>query len=411
MKILLCAINYAPELTGAGKYNAEMMEWLSAKGHQVRVVTAPPYYPEWKVAEGYHGWQYSREVIGAVEVWRCPLWVPGHLTGLRRIVHLISFSISALPMLIRQAAWRPDVIISIEPTLFAAPATLVLARITRAHAWLHIQDFEIDAAFELGILSRPWLRRMVLRAEQFLLRQFDRVSTISPRMQQRLDVKGVQRKKQIMFPNWSDVESIFPLQRPSIYRQRLRLKPDQQVVLYAGNMGEKQGLDMVVELARKFQGETGVCFVMCGEGSAAEDLKRQSHDLDNMLWLPLQPLESLNELLNLADIHILPQREGAADLVMPSKLTGMLASGRPVLATAKPNTQIADVLSESGVTVAPGDINALSAALSNLLRDKKLRQRLAQGARSYAVNNLGKEKVLARFEAELLACITDQSQG
>ena len=128
----------------------------------------------------------------------------------------------------------------------------------------------------------------------------------------------------------------------------------------------------------------------------------------NVTLLPLQPREQLSSLLNAADIHLLPQRAGAADLVMPSKLTGMLASGRPVLATADVGTMLADVLAGEtetkalGVSVPAGDGEALSAAAKRLIDSEQLRERLGANAREYAVRWLGRDEVLSRFEQELL---------
>jgi len=113
--------------------------------------------------------------------------------------------------------------------------------------------------------------------------------------------------------------------------------------------------------------------------------------------------------LNLADVHLLPQRADAADLVMPSKLTGMLASGRPVLATAFEGTQIAEVLEFSGVVVPPGNADLLVEAMVDLASNAEQRQQLGQNARDYAVEYLGRDAVLARFEESLQKCVSHKS--
>ena len=149
MRILLLGLNYAPELTGIGKYSGEMMEWLAERGHEVRVVTAPPYYPAWKVHKDYRWWQYKKEISKAgVAIYRCPLWVPERPNGLTRMVHLGSFATSSLPVMMAMVAWRPDVIMTVEPAFFCAPTTILTSLLANSSAWLHIQDFEIDAAFE-----------------------------------------------------------------------------------------------------------------------------------------------------------------------------------------------------------------------------------------------------------------------
>ncbi|RQR28823.1 MULTISPECIES: WcaI family glycosyltransferase, partial [unclassified Burkholderia] len=195
MKILVYGINYAPELTGIGKYTAEMAETLSAKGHSVRVVSAPPYYPEWRVTGGYSALRYSTEYRNGVALWRAPLWVPSRPSGVRRIAHLASFALSSLPVMLRHALWRPDVVICIAPSLLNAPAGWVVARITGAHAWIHIQDYEVDAAFSLGMLKGSLLKRTVLAVERMLLKRFDTVSTISGKMIQHAMRKGIHPHK------------------------------------------------------------------------------------------------------------------------------------------------------------------------------------------------------------------------
>ncbi len=403
---MIYGLNYSPELTGIGKYSGEMAEWLSQQGHDVRVVTAPPYYPEWQVPADYNQWSYKRTIgRGEIDVWRCPLYVPSKPSGLKRIIHLASFALSSFPIMLRQLFWRADVVIVIEPALFCAPAAWLTARLSGAKCWLHVQDFEVDAAFDLGILSSGWLRSLVLKIEKVLMRCFDRVSTISDQMINRLGSKGVLTDRQVFFPNWVDVDHIFPLKTISKLREQLEIPSSDIVYLYSGNMGEKQGLEIIVEAARRLIDHKNIIFVMCGHGAAYPRLRELAEGLENIHWLPLQPLDKLNDLLNMADVHLLPQKADAADLVMPSKLTGMLASGCPVLATVFEETQIAEVLESSGVIVPPEDTDAFVTAILKLAENAEQRQEFGKNAREYAVKNLGRDAVLSQFEDDLRAVI------
>ncbi|HBB6014679.1 TPA: colanic acid biosynthesis fucosyltransferase WcaI, partial [Escherichia coli] len=153
MKILVYGINYSPELTGIGKYTGEMVEWLAAQGHEVRVITAPPYYPQWQVGENYSAWRYKREE-GAAMVWRCPLYVPKQPSTLKRLLHLGSFAVSSFFPLMAQRRWKPDRIIGVVPTLFCTPGMRLLAKLSGARTVLHIQDYEVDAMLGLGLAGK-----------------------------------------------------------------------------------------------------------------------------------------------------------------------------------------------------------------------------------------------------------------
>jgi len=302
-----------------------------------------------------------------------------------------------------QARWHPDLVLVAEPTLFCAPQALLAARWSAARAWLHVQDFEVDAAFELGDISAPHLRRWALALEQRLLSAFDRVSTISDRMADRLCEKGVDSSRRILFPNWVDTSEIYPLAGPSPFRKELGITESTVVALYSGSMGKKQGLDLLADVACRLSHRSDLRFVFCGDGSYQQTLFEKVKDLSNVTLLPSQPSEQLNDLLNLADIHLLPQRADAADLVMPSKLTGMLASGRPVLATAPQGTQLASTVRGLGIVVPPGDLDAFVSAILELTADKELRVMLGQEARKYALRHLDSLMILDQFEQSLLA--------
>jgi colanic acid biosynthesis glycosyl transferase WcaI len=419
MDVLLYGLNYEPELTGIGKYSGEMARWLAERGHRVQVVTAPPYYPEWRIQAGHTGHRYvNDEGINqpGLSVLRCPLWVPAKVNGKKRIIHLMSFALSSGPALLWKAIRnRPAVIMLVVPTLVCAPAAILVGKLLRIPIWLHVQDFEIDAMHAMGIAGGSnRLRKLSLGIESWLMKRFERVSSISPKMVERLSAKGVPRDRIVEFPNWVDVSTIHPLaanRTQNAIRQQLRLSDDAIVVLYAGNLGQKQGIEIVLDAARALRTHPSIQFVMVGAGAAEASLKSYSADLANVRWLPLQPLELLNELLNAADIHVLPQRADAADLVMPSKLTGMLASGRPVIGTAERETQLGQVLEICGVRVEPGNAAALTEAILALAHAPQEQSRLGTLGRQYALANLSHEAVLGRFEQSLQALVRRPSQG
>jgi colanic acid biosynthesis glycosyl transferase WcaI len=417
LRILIYGLNFAPELTGIGKYTGEMAAWLAKHGHEVRVITAPPYYPDWKVAPGYASWRYAVEPREGGGIWRAPLWVPLRPGGAKRMLHLASFALSSLPLLFRHLFWRPQVVWVVAPALFCAPGAWLAARLAGAHCWLHIQDFEVDAAFELGLLRGARLRGFALGLERWLLGRFDRVSSVSRRMIEHLHRKGVTADRVVMFQNWVDIEAIQPgnikvgaggtaMVPANRYRAELQIAPDAVVALYSGNMGAKQGLELLADAAAKTRSRRDLVWVFCGDGVGRGDLERACVGLPNVRFLELQPVERLGELLGMADIHLLPQRADAADLVMPSKLTGMLASGRPVIATALPGTQVAEVVEQCGLVVPPGDAEALVDAVLSLADDAPGRATLGARARAYAEANLERDAILSRFESELRSLIT-----
>jgi colanic acid biosynthesis glycosyl transferase WcaI len=406
VRILIHGINFSPELSGIGKFTGELVEWLASRQHDIKVVTAPPYYPQWSVVSPYSAFRYESELKGRVI--RCPLWVPLHPSSLKRIIHLASFAISSFPIMLTQARWRPDVVWVVEPALFCAPGALLAAKLSDASTWLHVQDFEVDAAFELGFLNSARLRKLAGWAESWLMQRFDRVSTISTNMLKRLEDKQINSGKGIFFPNWVDTDLIRPLDSPSSFRKALGISSEVTVALYSGNMGNKQGLEILVAAAKLHQDRKDLKFLFCGDGAGRDRLVAEASELRNVGFLPLQPLERLNDLLNLADIHLLPQRADAADLVMPSKLTGMFASGRPVVATANHGTQLAKVVAGKGIVVNADDGEAFANAIGLLADDVSRRIEMGAAAREYAIANLGKDAILTKFENSLFELVNER---
>ena len=398
MRILIVGLNFSPELTGIGKYTGELAMVLAKQGHQVTVITTPPYYPYWQIQPGYSGRRYQTEICDNLKIIRCPLWVPKRVSGLGRVLHLFTFALSSFGVVMREARQKPDLIFAVAPALVATPAAALAGKRSKAVTWLHIQDFEVDTALELGILRNfPLLRSAASGFEKWVYRKFDRVSTISPKMVEHLVKKGVPQHKIIYFPKWVDTAEIFPLDNVHNFRKNNGLDADDVVVLYSGSMGAKQGLEVIIASARLLQSHSHIHFVLCGEGSAKAALQRNAAGCSNIHFLPLQPAEKLNELLNMADIHVLPQRKDTADLVMPSKLLAILASGQPVIAGCLSGSELFRVVSAVGVPVQPENDHALADEISSLANDPDRRTRLGISGRNYVMQHFSKEQVMNGF--------------
>lgn len=409
MRILLYGINYLPEPVGIGKYSGELATWLAAQGHQVRVLTAHPYFPSWRLGNDNTNVTntYGRDWQAGVEVWRCPLWVPRRPSGLTRLLHLASFALTSLPPLLAQRRWRPDVVFTVAPAFFCAPGALLLTRLcgARSRSWLHIQDFELDAAFELGLLRGAWLRGLAERWERRTLRGFTRVSTISGAMARRAAQKGVEAERVVLLPNWVDLEAIRPRgpaeRAANPYRRALGLPEGALVLQYSGSMNKKQGLELLVAVIRELADLPNLIWLLAGEGPTKEALAEATAGLAQVRLLPLQPAARLNDWLTLADVHLLPQKAGAADLVLPSKLLGILASGRPLVASSPASSELGQLAEQAGLRVEPEDPGAFAAALRRLVADPDLRERLGAQARQLAVERFGQEAVLRELERKL----------
>lgn len=409
MRILVHSIFYRPELTGVAKYTAEMCEWLAARGHEVEVVCPPPYYPQWRVAVPYRQWRFQRETLDGVRITRCPLWLPSKPGGLKRILYSLSFMMSSWCAVLARVFRRPDVMFVLEPSFLNAIPCLLLARLTGAVAWLQIKDYEIDLAFDMGQLRQPWLRRVLLGFESWMMRRFDVVSTISRPMAEKARAKGVEASRFVFFPDWVDANVIFP-------KEEARAGRDRVVALFSGTLGAKQGIETIIAAAKLLSesreaGDRRIGFVICGEGASAARLRAAASDLPNVEFMPLQPADRLNELLNSADVHLLPQVAEVAESVLPSKVLGMLASGRPIIATVSERSEIARMVGSAGVFVPPGDFEGLADAIRRLAGDEGLRARMGAEARRIAVATLHSETILREFETELIARVSRRVRG
>lgn len=412
MRILLYGINYAPELTGIGKYTGEVAVWLAARGHDVHVLTAMPYYPEWEVHLKYKRKIWHTEYKEGVKVHRVPLYVPREVSAIKRIVHEFSFLLSSTPFWLSFLLKKKfDAVFCIAPPFHLSIAPWVY-NFLKPGVWInHIQDLQVDAAKDLGMIKNKRFLGVMFALEQFFLKKGTRVSTISEGMHKKILNKGISKEDILLFPNWVDSKTIFPLPKEESLRQEMGFSLTDKIVLYSGNLGEKQGLDAIIRIAETFVTQPDVKFVICGSGGAKEKLMRQtaSAELQNVFFFPLQPYEKLSKLLAIADLHLVLQKGSAADLVMPSKLTGILAAGGCALVTALPGTTLYEVIKEHnmGILVSPDDEKALREGIARGLKEDS--SSIEKNARGYAEQYLDKKQILLTLEGALQALIQEQN--
>jgi len=403
--ILIVGLNYAPEPVGIGPYTQGLAEALAGQGAEVEVIAGQPYYPQWRPYSGYPASAWRTGAENGITITRCPHYIPADPGGAKRIVPLASFALSApLPALgraLRARSRQPQLVITVAPALLGVFTAWIAARLAGARLWIHVQDFEVEAALATGLLKPQGLPARLARwVEARLLRLGDRVSTISPQMCAKLVDKGISPDRVVELRNWADARFVADPVGAELIRKEWGLG-QRLVALYSGNIARKQGIEILVEAARKLAHRTDIAFVICGEGPNRAALEAQAAGLTNIQLHDLQPAERMGAMLAMADLHLLPQIAGAADLVLPSKLTNMLASGRPVVATTEPGTGLYAEVDGCGAVSAPGDAAALAASIVALADDPEARARMGAEARRRAEERWSKDAIIARAVAEM----------
>lgn len=404
--LLVIGLNYAPEPVGIGPYTAGMCEVLVRSGHRVTAIVGKPYYPQWRSDPAYAGgWLESEE--NGVKLVRCPHFVPQDPVGIRRFAHLVSFAITAMIPAVRIARReRPQVVFCVAPALLSAITAILAAWLCGARLWVHVQDFEVETAFATGLMSEKSLHgRLAIWAEGWILRQADRVSTIGPQMLAKLGEKGIPSERRLELRNWADARFTNDPAGARELRTSWGLE-NKVIALYSGNIARKQGIEILIDAARQLQDRTDIAFVICGEGPNRPALELRARGLGNVQLHDLQPAERMGAMLTMADLHLLPQIAGAADLVLPSKLTNMLASAKPVIATTVPGTGLHDEIDGCGVCVPPGDPAALAMAITALADDPQRRGVLGKAAVQRAAERWQQDAILGRMAEELAALVS-----
>lgn len=402
MRIIVWGINYAPEFTGIAPHSVALCEFLHARGHDVQMVSTFSYYPTWRKLAEDEGKLYRTDVINGVPVHRCWHFVPERVSALKRIIHEATFiTTSFLRML---ALPGPDVFVVVSPPLALGLAAWKISWVKHAPFVFHVQDLQPDAALKLGMLKRGWFTRALLWLEAFAYAKAARVSSITRGMLDVFRSKGVPEEKLVYFPNAIALRDAPPPPRRGLFRERNGFGADEFIAVYAGNLGVKQGLDVLIEAARLVTNKS-VRIVICGAGAQRDVLAARVRELGlpNVAMLPLQEGEDYRSLLADVDVCFITQQAGAGNSFFPSKLLGLLAQGKPVIIVADPESELARSVREGryGVSLAPGQPAELARILDSFAADP---QRLAafSAAGIEYVQQWEKTAVMENFERELV---------
>jgi colanic acid biosynthesis glycosyl transferase WcaI len=404
MRVVVWGINYAPEFTGIAPHSVALCEFLEREGHDVEMVTSFPYYPAWRKREEDRGRLYRTDVLEGVSVHRCWHFVPARVSALKRILHEGSFiATSTLRVLSLE---RPDVFVVVSPPLLLGMAAWFAGKLKRAPFVFHVQDMQPDAAVGLGMLKASWFTRILYWLEAFAYRHAARVSGITRGMLEIFRKKGVPESKLIYFPNAIDLrKGGGGSPRRGQFRSEQGFGPSEFLAVYAGNLGVKQGLEVLLDTAALLR-EKPIRFLICGDGAQREALAARAKQmgLPNFTMLPLQEGPGYQALLIDSDVCFITQQAGAGNSFFPSKLLGLLAQSKPVVTVAAPECELALSLREGnfGVNVPPNRPAELAALLDSLANDPERLWLYGANGRRY-VEQFDKERVMQNFAGELRA--------
>jgi colanic acid biosynthesis glycosyl transferase WcaI len=379
LDVLVIGMHYAPERSGNAPYTTGMARALSAAGHNVRVITGYPHYPTWRLAHGYGGLRRF-ELDGDVAIARVRHPVPAIPTARRRVVMDAVFALHSSVV----TGPRPDVVLAVSPVLLTVLAGLRWRRPGQTALGVVVQDLYSRALAETGMTS-PHGARLAARLERSLLNRADGIAVVHENFSRNLAELGVRRPPVSVIRNWAHVAA--PRTDRAQTRRRLGWASDDVIALHAGNMGVKQGLENLVRAARcAAEAGSRVRFVLMGDGNQRRRLERLAGGLSTISFRDPLPDGDFEDALGAADVLIVNEASSVVEMSAPSKLTSYFSAARPVVAATDPRSAAGREIERSGggVCVAPGDADALHAAVLTLGLDPESCQRIGRLGKSYA---------------------------
>ncbi len=401
MRVVVWGINYAPEITGIAPHNVALCEFLQRQGHDVEMVTTFSYYPGWRKRAEDRRRFFRTDRINGVPVHRCWHFVPRRVSAWKRILHEATFVLASTVRIFLLR--RPDVYVIVSPPLLLGAAGWLAATVKGAPFVFHVQDLQPDAAVGLGMLRKGLFTRALYWLEAFAYKHATCVSGISEEIVDAFRGKSVPDRKLILFPN----AVALPGDRDIPVREKFRAKhhftAGEFLAVYAGNLGVKQGLEILLDAADLLRAEKAIRIVIAGDGAAREKLEEKIRDWNlNISMLPLQYGIDYKELLVDADVSLITQQSGSGNAFFPSKLLVTLAYSCPVVTVADQESALARAVAKGqcGKNISPGHAEQLANCLCDLSADRQPLRHWGANGRAY-VEQFEQVRVLGKFLGEL----------
>lgn len=397
LRIAVLCPHFAPDTAPTGDVITRIVIELAALGHELHVVTALPWYRKHAIEEGWQGKTVRREVTEWGSITRVnPFPGDDKRNLVRRAMGFAGFS--ALAGLASLRGGRVDAVIAMSPPLTMGLTGWGTHLVRRGPLVFNIQDVFPDAAVETGAITNPRIIAVARWLERVSYHRAAAITVLSDDLRDNVTakVKPSHRNRVHVIPNFVDTEFIQPADRMTALRRELGIG-DEPVVLYAGNVGFSQSLEMVVDAARDFPQAT---FLINGDGAARTSLEARSAGTTNVRFSGYQPKDRVPEVLATGDIHLVPLKAGLGRVSVPSKTYSILAAGRPVLAAIDAGTEVPRMLAASngGVAVAPDDPNAFKEALAALLADRTAASAMGAAGRAWVTGAASPRAVAVAYE-------------
>ena len=399
MNLVVVTPHFAPDVAPTGSVMSRIVHELAELGHHIEVITSLPWYRDHAVEPAFEGKLIRREDIRWGRITRLhPFPAPDKRALIHRAAAFAGFSVIGAAVGARGP--KVDGVLAVSPPLTLGLTGWAIARARGGAFVFNVQDVYPDVAVELGVLREGKLLRATRRLERFCYERADAVTVLSEELQDNVSDKTTDRDKVKVIPNFVDTVAITPTDRENAYRQEFGLE-NKVVVMYAGNVGLSQSLDIVIEAAAALSHEQDLVFVINGQGAGRRDLEKRARGLTNIRFVDMQPLDRLPEVLAAADIHLVPLKRGLARSSVPSKTYSILAAGRPLIASVDRGSEVARLVerADAGVAVPPEDAEALTKAIRNLVEAPAERARMGAAGRRFVEGWASPSAVAKAYEA------------
>lgn len=402
LRVLFVSHWFDPE-GGAAGHPGVVARAIRDLGHDVQVVTGIPSYPRGVVFDGYRNRPYAREVVDGMTVHRGAIYPSHDGRAAHRAANYLSYAATGSAAALRVGRGADVTFVYSSPATTAIPAMLVRAA-RRVPFLVHIQDLWPDSVTSSGFIGGSANSRVEAALHRFcngVYRRAGKVAVSSPGMADILRARGVPEGKIEVLPNWADEEHFAPRPRSSALARALSLHAP-TIVMYAGNLGEMQGLDTLVAAAGRLAHRDDILFALVGGGVAESRLRTdvERRGLRNVRFVPPQPFDRIGDVLALADVQLVPLKDvPVLQATLPSKLQANLAAGLPIIGMVRGDA--ADVIARSGAgtAVPPGDAAALAQAVAEFAAlSTAERASLATAARSTYEREFSRRAITARLD-------------